>query len=63
MEPKNCQFFAGKMGIPKTLENGNGIVIRARQPLGLWDLCDWTLGFSQNKAGKCEEGPPFRTLN
>ena len=30
-------------------ENGNGIKTRARQSLGLWDLCTWTiLGFSQN---------------
>ena len=29
-------------------ENGNGIKIRARQSLELWDLCTWTiLGFSQ----------------
>ena len=47
----------------KTIENGNVIMIRTRQPVGLSDLCIWTLGFSQNIAGKWEEAPLFRTMN
>jgi hypothetical protein len=48
-----CLILAGKMefyplglGCIITIENGNGIKICGNQPLGRWDLCSWTLGFS-----------------
>ena len=66
-----CLFKAGKMGFHalgmgftsnKTLGNGNEIKIWAGQPLGRWNLCSWTLGFSQIWAGWWEWELPFKTL-
>ena len=44
----------------KTIENGNGTKIRARQALRQWDLCSGTMGFSHNLGWEMGIGSPLQ---
>ncbi len=66
-----CPFFGWENGISctrtgihrqKTIENGNGITISARQALRQWDLGSGTMGFSQNLRWEIGIGYPLRDL-
>ena len=62
-------FFAEKMGFhalglgfinQKTIENGDGTKISARQALRQRDLCSETMGFSKNLGWEMGIGSPFQ---
>ncbi len=64
-----CPFFGWEnrisctgTGIQKTIENWNGIRIRARKALRQRDLCGGAMGFSQNLGWEMEIGSLIQIL-